>query len=104
MRIIRMGIAYSSEIRKTFILHDISSREFTFGYFATKLVSESLKQWRLYIGARGAKPTPHKSGKKKDLAPTIPRVYTIVFAGLVTLTELTGSALYTYEANEATAS
>ena len=54
-------------------------------------------------GLRGAKPP--KSEKKKDLAP--PKFqgwYIIFFAGVLTLTELTGSAVAIYEANEATAS
>jgi len=34
----------------------------------------------------------------KDLAPQIPRVVHNFFAGVVTLTELTGSAVTTYEA------
>jgi len=62
----------------------------------------SLEQWRSYIGARGL--SPPKSQKKKDLAPQIPRVVHNFFAGVVTLTELTGSAVALYEANEATAS
>jgi len=36
--------------------------------------------------------------------PQIPRVVQNFFAGVVALTELSGSALTTYEANEATAS
>ena len=59
-------------------------------------------QWRFYIGAMGAKLPNHE--KKKDLAPQIPRVVQIFFAGVVTLTELTGSAVAMYEENEATAS
>jgi len=60
-------------------------------------------QWRFYIGARGLSP---QIMEKNDLAPQIPRMVYIFFAGVVTLTELTGSAVATctYEANEATAS
>jgi len=39
-----------------------------------------------------------------QLTPQIPRVVHIFFAGVVTLSELTGSAVATYEENEATAS
>ena len=59
-------------------------------------------QWRFYLEARGAKPP--KSWKKKDLAPKFQGRYIIFFAGVVTLTELTGSAIAAYEANDATAS
>src|SRR6218665_874785 len=67
-----------------------------------KIDRHSIEQWRFYIGARGAKPP--KSRKRKDLAPQIPRVVHNFFAGVVTLTELTGSAIATYEANEAISS
>ena len=40
----------------------------------------------------------------KNLAPQIPRVVHNFFPGVVTLTELTSSAVATYEANEATVS
>src|SRR6218665_1697559 len=38
-------------------------------------LEEGHKQWRFYIGARGAK--PRKSRKRKDLAPQIPMVVII---------------------------
>ena len=61
-----------------------------------------MMQWRFTIWARDAKPP--KLWKKKDLAPPNSKVVQICFAGVVTLTELTGSAVATYEANEAIAS
>jgi len=42
--------------------------------------------------------------KKKDLAPKFQGWYIMFFAGVVTLAELTSSAVATYEANEATSS
>ena len=54
-------------------------------------------QWRFYIGARGAKP-PQITGKEGFCPPKFQRWYIIFFAGVVTLTELTGSAAATYEA------
>ena len=59
------------------------------------------KQWRFYIGARGLNPPNHE---KERISPQIPRMVHILFAGVVRLTDLTGSAVATDEANEATAS
>ena len=42
--------------------------------------------------------------KKEGFSPQIQRVVHKFFAGVVTLTELTCSAIATYETNEATAS
>src|SRR6218665_3158906 len=60
------------------------------------------RHWRFYIGARGAKPT--QITKKEGVCSTkCQGWYIIILAGVVTLTELIGSAVATYEANEATA-
>jgi len=63
---------------------------------------ERLTQWQFYIGARGL--SPPKSRKRKDLAHPNSKGGTFFLAGVVILTELIGSAVATYEANEATAS
>ena len=62
------------------------------------ICSGTYRQWRFYIGARGLSP---QIAKKKGFSP--PKfqgwqAYIISFAGVVTLTELSGNAVATYEA------
>ena len=53
------------------------------------------KQWRFYIGARGAKSPNHE---KRKISPPNSKSGTYFFAGVVTLTELTSGALAMNEA------